>query len=505
MLKYFLLYFSLFFLNITLFAQSYDAPDTLIQARGLMQQNHLKEANVLLIEYLNLHPDDVYAWWMHAQVNYALNKTSIALKSFKKAIHLDPDLHELSIDYCRFLQNTGKLAEAEKLIDSLLLTDSLQIELLYLKAKNNYWKGDMNKALFILQKLLLSYPADENAIKLLHEINFASAANFSFSGSWQADNQPYSIKTARVEGGIRKSSLLAPHLSLQFDQPGSENTYFEHYSAMASNVIRWNKIRLETTPWIGIYHFRNKKKSGSKIIYGLSADRNLFKQFNFSASFGRSVYMDNLSTLDTLTMRYYLHSSIQRYRPGHLWFSIGYQGDFFEDQNKVQAYYAWALWPLIQSSRWKIRAGYGANYSHSEAGRFVSVLPVSELLKDTAANAYPAGYYYPYFTPVRQQIHSLLLNITYIPDEKWQFRLKVNAGLFALSKYPSLQFTSYQDATWLLQTNWQTNRFSTYDIRMNISYKINEALQMHAWYRYELNHYYTGNRAGIQLKYRLIK
>ncbi len=505
MLRYLLLFSTLLTAHIFLFAQTNESPDTLVQVNGLRQQNHLKEANTLLIGYLDAHPDDVYAWWKYAQVNYALNKTAFARNSFKKAIHLKPDLRELSIDYTRFLQNTGKLNEAEMLIDSLLINDSLEIELLYLKAKNNYWMGNMVKANIILQKLLLSYPDDENAIKLLHEINLASAANFSLSGSWQADNQPYSIKTVQMEGGIRKSSLLAPHLSLQFDQPGSGTTCFGHYSAVVSNVIRWNKIRLGTIPWLGIYHFQNKNGSGSKIIYGLSADRNLFKQLVLSASFGRSVYMDNLSALDTLTMRYYLHGSLKWYRPGHFWFSLGYQGDFFEDQNQVQSYYAWGLWPLIQSSRWKIRAGYGANYSHAAAGRFVSVLPVSELLKDTAANAYPAGYYYPYFTPFRQQIHSLLLNIAYKPVEQWEFAVKVNAGLFALSQYPALYFSASQNGTWLLQTNWALNRFKTYDIRANVSYYINDVVQLHAWYRYELNHYYTGNRAGIQLKYRLIK
>jgi hypothetical protein len=180
---------------------------------------------------------------------------------------------------------------------------------------------------------------------------------------------------------------------------------------------------------------------------------------------------------------------------------IAYQVNQFDDNNYVACAYAWGLMPFYQSTKIKISGGYGFNYSNSSHSRFESVSSLTQLLSGTVSLNPIAGKYNPYFTPLSQQIHTLLFKCDFNTGKKIKWIASFGYGLYAQSNIPYVYIDQYAPGSYTLSSGSAPMTFTPIDASIKCKYTINPLTSLEIAYTYLKNNFYTSHTIGAKINW----
>lgn len=493
----------MFLLGAT-YAQEKNYNDSILIAAQLIEKGNLREADKILSSFIGNNPENVMALWMHAQVLFNRNKITQAQSKYLQALAIWPGINDLSIDYVRFLQQSGYIRQSIDEIDKLLALDSKNTSLHLLLARNFLWQGKTKQAKDEINFLLDSDSNNEDAIQLLKELNLIAAPYFGLTLSYSSDNQPLGSLATTIETGKLYSPAFSPKVFLQHYYIHSDEQAYSQFGGYFSNALRANSLGMKLTPGIG--YFRNNHANGSdnNITYGLSIEQPLFKQLSINIAAGKSPYMSNLSILEESVFNHFATVILKWNRPKKLLFEMGHKTDFFEDDNYINAEYMWGLVPVLKTQNMLFQLGYGFSYSQAKNTRYIPVNTMTVILSDTVTNKYPEGKFYPYFTPNQQQIHSAILKLEYNPNKKVGLQMLTSFGFYAISQYPTLKLEKNEkDGSYEVNRSFIKNRYFPLDFAAGVHHSINDNVTLAARYAYSQNNFYSHNRFSLNLLIRV--
>ena len=159
---------TILFLYLIVFISSFSIAqtktDTLEIAKELRNQKKFNKAISLLITYKKSHPNDLNTIWLLAETYFWIKDIKTADEQFSDAIKLFPENLYLQIDYAKMLFNIGDFKKAVNFIDKFLLYYPLNEEALMMKAHIDYWQGNFDEANNTLQSILKNSPDNKKAI-----------------------------------------------------------------------------------------------------------------------------------------------------------------------------------------------------------------------------------------------------------------------------------------------------------------------------------------------------
>ena len=494
-----LLCFIFFFCQLK--AQIPKVIDTIELARSKAYNKNFTEADMLLSKY-NLHHTDVNALRLHAQVLYWMKSVDRASQIYQKALTVFPDQHVIKLDFGRMLFESGKLQLAETQLTEYLLTDDKNIEANILLANINYWKGNIKNAKQQLAIVTNIYPNNERAVALLREINLATAPYVRLGAAFSSDDQPLNKSGFEAEAGWFQSSIFSPTLLVNanhFTIPDSIGRYNSLW-LQAGNKINFGLSGLTLNVRLGIFNHQSKKTesffTGSAML-----SQKIFNIFSLEAGLERRPYQFTASSASIPVMQNFSVAALNLNKNNKWLGRASYQMEKFEDNNNVQTAYLWLLAPIISNKIISIKAGYGFNYSNANVNTYTPKKSINALIQTTAVGGSVNGYYYPYFTPNNQTIHSILGSIGLRISDRINFTTHANIAVSASADNPSLNLQKSMTNNYSISKTYSKLSYTPFDISNELLLNISEQFSITGSYHYSSFLFYKINFGAIQLKY----
>jgi len=477
-------------------AQPPTVTDSLGQARSLVQQYRFREADRLIENFLAANSRNSGAYWLHAQILYNRNHITRAEDAYINAIRFDSTNKILKLDYVNFLMNTGKLGPAKAQAESFLQRNPDDENGKILLSHINYWRGDVKLAEHQLSELTPG--KNQLAESLLQDVKWAEAPYFIFQPSYSFDDQPLRSLSNYFEGGAAKSALVNPKFSLLYDMLNGNDAIVNDVWLSAENRMILSDLRAIVSIKAGLYLSDLGNESTPEWTAGIDLYQHLVKQLSIDAFTERRPYNSNLSSVNESIMQDKTGLSFDWNRPGILLAHAGYQIDFFEDRNFVQAATGWFLATVIKTQKLELNAGYGFSYSTSNESRYTAAQPIDTIIANNSGSI--PGVYNPYFTPLHQQIHSALASAKYNLSASVTIAANFNAGLYARADDPYFYLDKNSADESILVMAYSAQNFFPFEISTGLNFKITPLISLNANYRITRNNFYTQQVAMASLK-----
>ena len=179
---------------------------------------------------------------------------------------------------------------------------------------------------------------------------------------------------------------------------------------------------------------------------------------------------------------------------------VGYNFQFFEDQNNIQTFGIWGLSKPIFKALFKLQLGYGFSYSDSKTILYVPSKPI--VANTTDGYSIVEGEYSPYFTPDDLLINSAIIVMGIKVAKKIEITVKGNYGFYAQAKIPQLSSISEQLNNSNITLASYKSKFNPFDLEMSINYNLNNKFTISAKSSYFDTYYYNSLNTVVSLNYR---
>jgi len=481
--------------NTSLKAQSRE--EIIENAKELSNSGELKQALVILKDYHESYPDDLNGAWLYAQTAFWLQKNNIAFKAYETAIQYNPENYGLKLDYALALSSAGELNKALPILLECYEVDKENTVTLFALARVYFWSLDYRKAKQMLYELFLINPQDDNAVKLAREIFKAEALNLNVFLDVSSDDQP--LTTPALSADASKYFGQYSIMYFKFSKPlfvTNDKTYSATWFK-AGNVSFFNKQAFKLNFDAGLINLPDK--AGNKLTWNIKAEKRLSRALSLSGQFERKPYFYTLSSLTKGV--FYNNTDVSLdWRSTRGWSgkaSVILTG--FDDENRLSTYSAWLMSKPAGFGKTSMRLGYGFNYSNALENKFVAVKTLPQILNTQASGEQINGIYNPYFTPNKQNVHTLLALCNYKHSESFSAEVKISAGVLATSENPYF-YLDYNSSNKLeIFKSYYERKFVPLELSFSSLYNVSDKMSFKASYIYNNSGFYKSHALSLGL------
>ena len=473
-------------------SQAQKSVDTLSLAKQLRSKGHYKQAAKVLGAYSVTHPKDVNTLWLYAQTEFWLGRMAKSKAIYVKAVALKPDNDYLQLDYAKTLANAGDWEQAGAVIMRLQAAGKNYTDGEFVQAQIAYWKGDYRRAEKELDDVLWRDGLNKSAAQLLDDVLQARLPWLQIGAAYRHDTQPLDAIFPTVETGV----FLNPYSSLHF---GAYSPVFILNGKVstapwlqAGNTAYISKIGLLVRVDIGALKYANTDKydwNGNIYLREVA-----FKHFETELQAEHKPYFNTASSVDsTISVDHFMATlgwNDRRTVNG----KVGFDFNYFPDQNYVYTAYVWAYAPPIKLSVVELRIGYNYSYSNSKQSRFEPQQSLSQIIANYTEPV--TGIYDPYFTPIQMQIHSAIVSLNIKPTKAIELGADASIGFYAYAQNPYL----YLNTGDVISTGYSPVNFTPYTLSAFASWHITKKMSLTAQYAYRKTFFYDSNYASLSYR-----
>jgi hypothetical protein len=470
--------------------------DTLRLAQALVARGELQGAESLLAHYhrTNRQP---YTYQLHAQLLYWLQQPQKSLTLYEEGLRIFPSAHFLRFDYGRVLFETGRHQQAEAALASYLLADSLHAEASILLAYLQLWKGEVEAARQGIARLQQRYGQNDAVNALATYARNYYADRLEGGVSFLSDDQPLQGLQGELSYTALRSSFLSPTLSLRANRFSPTPGRTAWLRGANSFSFAQGKTRLTTE--LGYF---TAEGAGGSLTGSLTLVQQLTPALRLRLATEKLPYQFTLSSIQRPFL-YRLHS-------GSLWFenkkalvSGGANLQAFPDGNRVVTGHAWGLYSLLRPGPFQLMLGYGFSIANAERSSFAPVKSLPELVQSQGANTPVQGQYEGYFTPLNQQVHSLLASLQLKTGSLLTLRANLSYGISAAADNPVLFLERRNGNNYVVQPYRYRQGYTPVEGGLTADLTPGGRVAVQAAYRYARLFFYTRQEGSLRLTYRL--
>jgi hypothetical protein len=472
--------------------------DTLSIVKELNEKGKYIQSEYLLRQYYKNHPGDLNTQWIYAQSLYYSKKFKDAQKVYEDAIAWHPENYTLRLDYAQKLVEIGEIQKAEPILKLYLAYDSLATGALLPLAKIEYWKGNFQKSLTTLDKILKLNPNDAKAKELKTKVVLASSPWVNISTSLASDDQPVKQFSPSIELGrnFNRFKNLSAKLEAPFFFKSSER--YTAQMITVSNVVNFFQKGIEIRTGAGFAHLTDNRIS---VLAKIFLKKRLNKDLSVSFKAEHIPYLYNRENMDNSLMfiHYYVETELNRLKNWQFNANLDVN-HFYSDNNLIYNLGAWILSPELSFSKASIRLGYGFRYSASRENRFVSQYSTNEI---EAGNKL-SGVYSPYFTPENQIIHSAILSVNYSASKNITLGVNASLPIYCTNDNPYLYLSQNALNNTFIVKDFTNVNYYPVDINAFVSNRLSRKMALRVEYAFMRTSYYSSHYIGVSLKLNLL-
>ncbi|MFH1296786.1 MAG: tetratricopeptide repeat protein, partial [Bacteroidota bacterium] len=406
------------------------------------------------------------------------------------------------LDYAKMLVDIGKYEKAMPYLQNFLVYYQGNTEVQLALAKMDFWKGKYKKAENNASELMTADPANTEAASLRDEILMAKSPWIGMTGSYYTDNQPLQTISPVLESSIWLHPLSTLRFSVRSPFFSQGGTYTNALWVQAGNSAFIWKGNWKITTDVGVLKY--PYKNTTTWTGNLELEKRSFRYLIISAQAERKPYFYTVSSIDTVINENHLAAAISwdnfNSWNGQASFNLDY---FLADKNAVYAFSIWGFAPPLKASVFDFRLGYGFSYSTADENHFEPVGKKADIIANYDSTIGIKGIYYPYFTPDRQSIHSVLVAIGIHPVKGFDIGASGNLGFFATAKIPYFYLDTNGAGGYVIKKDFSKKRYFPFTVSAFASVQLSKKISLRADYRYNSTYFYTEHYVGLQLKIHL--
>jgi len=474
--------------------------DTLNMYYGFLSSGNYTSAVKVMSAYERNHPSHPEALLLLARVYTYTYSDKTAETFYRKATHAAPTNQEIACEYAEFLLNHFKFTQAEKELNRYKDSEKSDRNK-FLMAKYHFWKGNYKTA----YKLSKEMPNESKYKSYADEISIASMASMapliSYEYSGYNDNQVLNGKFHHLFVSQQFSELWQPNEEFQWMEHQALNQFVNKYIISFANTFSFPESGVKFKLKAGLFQHQFSTSSERKFIGAISYKHQLNKDWEAEVSYTREPYLFNKYSVLTSILNNKASAKLSFNNSKWGLAEIAYQNEQFDPEIKVNTFYAWGMLSVIGRKKIKWRLGYGYNYSNSNQSAFVSKITITDWLNAGGIDPI-SGYYSPCFTPLSQQIHSLITQVVFKLRNNLEFSASASYGFYAKANIPYL-FPDVDGTTLFFNSSSSPMNFHPAEVMSKLIYKTNSKLNWHGSYHYLLNNFYTGHTFKLGFSYLL--
>ncbi|MBS1625753.1 MAG: hypothetical protein JST83_17140 [Bacteroidetes bacterium] len=465
------------------------------QAQQLVAQHRFRQAEKVLRPEAS-GSGDVSTLWYYAQVAHWAGRDKASAKSFGLALNEDAGNVKLRLDYARMLYEAERLNASLKQLDRVIKTDTSNVEVRLIRSNIARWYGHHKAARADVQAVLRLYPDNESAQNSSLALDEAAAPYLKYTVGYQKDDQPMQVIGSTVESGLSYSWLLNPKVQAtdrEFYAAGKWNVTL---AAGIGNKFVFGRTGTDVSLAAGV--FKNFS-AGADWTGDVTIHQKLYKYISLQLQANRNPYLSTVSSASLSLMQNTLGASLILDKSNSWTAQAGYTYQFFNDHNPMQTAYVWALSQPVRASVFSFRFGYGYRYATTAHSTYRSARTLSEILANYTSGEQITGVYDPYFTPVKQHTHSLIVSIGIKPAKFVSIGLKGDVGFYAQGQNPYLYLDQRPvDGIYIAAGSYK-EVFHPYRLSANIDFKLSRKVSLGADYAYTSAFFYTSHYTTVHL------
>ncbi len=475
--------------------------DANTQAQQLVGQHRFRQAERVLRASAS-GSSDVPALWYYAQVAHWAHKDRVAARSFDKALVNAPDNNKLRLDYARMLYEAERLNTALKQLDKVIIKDTNDVEARIIRANIARWYGHYSSARRDVKAVQDQYPDNAAAQDIHLALDEAMAPYLKYTISYQQDDQPLRGIGSTLESGLSHSWLLNPKVQVTDRELYASGKWNIALSASLGNKFVFGKTG--TDVWLAAGVFKNFS-AGVDWTGEVTIHQKLYKYISLQLQAARSPYLSTLSSVAQSLMQNTLSAGVILDKSNSWSAQAAYSYQFFNDRNPVQTASVWALSQPVRASVFSFRFGYGYRYSTTAHSTYRSAKSLSDILATYTTGTPIAGVYDPYFSPLRQHIHSLIISIGIKPAKFVSIGIKGDVGFYAQGQNPYLYLDKDATNTVFINSGSYKEVFHPYRLSANVDFKLSRRVSLGADYAYTSAFFYASHYTSIHLLVTFLK
>ncbi len=473
-----------------------------------------------------------------------------------------PDTLALAKD----LMSMGKMSDASSLLESWLQANPPDAGILWLHARNEFWRKKFGKSLQLYRQALALEPANlymrlDYAETALQSGRYAQAdsilnnlpkddrgdpyaqsirAKYHFwtgdfnqaltlaRSSQKAAPKPETEALVQSISGATRPWLHAGGTFMTDDQPLQR---FDAHVRAGKYLSRFFDVRAEGAlqffePEAGPVNARSihvsnvtrVARSGTEIETGagvfqlgeflsdwtgkLKLTQRLPAGLSLSARAERLPYLWTPAAVDTGLIFHQASAALEWKEKHGIWVNSGVQADFFSDGNRVLTTWAWVLSPVLKAGPASLRIGYSYSLADSKENRFASIKTLSEILDPFDPEAEIRGIFRPYFTPEQMRIHFGIAQADLHISKRFTLSVHAKYGFSARAMNPYLFLDTDASGTILIRRDFLDTQFTPAEAGARLTLQFSERVTAEASYVFTRNFFYELQSAAIGLKSR---
>ncbi|MDO9680590.1 MAG: tetratricopeptide repeat protein [Bacteroidales bacterium] len=460
----------------------------------MMNEKNISQAILILRSCEKSYPENVHVIRLHGQALYWSKDFESTQSYFRASIERNPQLDILNLDYGRILFELNRLDEAKIFLDKYLKSEPENAEALLMLGKIAYWQGKRPaKAMQYLNVVHKNYPSNQEAIDLIQEVRQNTSPYLKIGLLKYSDSQPLESIQTSVETGFYQSAWLQPGIQFQNRSFGG-NLNARHFEF--SNKTAFPKSKTEVLMRAGV--FQNSWTTQSPYTAGIEIRQKISNDFDIAGNIDRSPYLYTLRSLTGNIMQTNYSVSAGRDIGAKFKGRVTFRHQQFEDNNYVQWFSMWTLFPIVGTPGFKLEIGYAFLAAWSKENRFVLENPGDINFNPIGQSNTYTGLYDPYFTPEKQFVNSLLAKSDLRLGSAVTISFNANVGVYSKIDYP--EFVENEAGAIGVNKIFTPTLYFPLDLKSTINWRLSKKILLAAEYIYFKTIWYDSHTLGAGLK-----
>lgn len=492
----------LFFSSTLTSAQVTTLTLTVEKTEQLITEGKLQEAYKIMKRYQKYNSTDFNATWKTAQLAYYNWDVENAKKYYQAAIDLEPTNYAVKYDYSKMLFAIGAYDQAADLLKQYRTFDSKTPEVWLYSIKCYYYQNDLKKALNLYKEMPADFEYNYDLSVLKEEIQISKAIVINLSTTYIDDNQPLQTVTPKIRVSKMHNSFLHWYIEGSFNSFSNDTLQANSQTFKVGNKVVFNKLNLRADASIGATVLPDAEESA--LIGGLLLTQKLGEGFSLNAEWSRNPYYYSLPSATNLVLQDNLGIALSITDLYKFSGNIQFQKQLFNDDNTIAATSSWFLSPGFGNNIVKAKMGYAFQRMNAEKDNYTATKSIAEIVEDFGTTTSIDGFYFSYFTPKKQVIHSALLAIEFNLSAKFKINLAGTYAISARRENPYLFLNEDVNNQLFIEKGYLTQKFKPATYKANINYILNRRFNIGMQYDYFKTAFYTANTFMLNLNYRII-
>ncbi len=523
---------SLILIMTPVFGFSQDRIEALAKARSLFDSGNYQQANAILKRLNTDYPGDLNTLWLYAQSSYWARDFYRSMNLYEEAMSSHPGNFYLLLDYGIKLVDIGEFKKAGYMLNKYLTYDKNGPDALIAVAKMEYWKGNYNKALTGLDRVLGMQPENMHALELRKEIVMTKAPWIRLSATAGQDDQPLFSIVPSVEFGFAENAFLQPVITvatprfitdelvmISKSRPGinplpagdsisrlinrpfdTEINSYQSYDFRVSNKMIFSRIKASLITEAGIFFLPDGKES---LTGGVRLEKTLTRQLNLGLMAEHKPYLSTRGNMTYPIERFHYDISIN-WSGNKGWMGrISHDiNDFYSDKNRTHSSGFWLLSSPLKLGAFETRLGYAISYTTSDEDRFIPEKSLGQIIASWMATQYISGIYFPYFTPREQFVQSVAGQFSFKPSSRFEAGIKGTYGFQGTTQNPYFFLNKNSVNKIFIQKEYYHDSYHPYDGRVYLGWNISNKISLKTEYAILSTYFYKSQMVLFSLQIR---